>query len=385
MMSFQLSDEQTAIQNTVRRFAQEKLLPTYQEREHQHGLDRTLVKEIGDMGMIGIDIPEEYGGLNLDCVTNGLVTEQLCRGDFSVGGVTIVGGLIGGILRDHASEAIKEEWLPGLVSGETLFSIALTEPHAGSDAVNLRLSAKKDGDDYILNGEKTSITAADTADVSIVFVRTGGEGAKGVTAIIVPMDLPGITRGHFNDLGGKHIGRGWINFDGVRVPQSNVIGEEGKGFHVVMHGFDYSRILIGMQCLSAAWQSVDETWKYVSEREAFGRPIAKFQGVSFPLAEAETKLEAARLLCYKGLWLRDQGLPHTKEAAMCKWWPPLIAFEIVHQCILLHGHGGYGDEYPHQQRLRDLLGLQIGDGTAQIQKMVIAREVAGRVTVSHAD
>ncbi len=382
-MDFSFSEEQYAIQDTAKRFAQEHLLPFYQQREKEGAVHRPTVKMMGELGLIGAELPEEFGGLGADYQTCGVIIEEIARGDFNLAGLQIMGGLIGPMICEHAHPDLAHEWVPKLIGGEALAAIALTEPHAGSDAVNLQLEAKKSGDKYILNGEKTSITLATQADVTIVFARTSDDGARGVSAFLVPMDLPGISTNGFNDVGGKSTGRGSIFFDNVALPAANLMSEEGNGFKIVMHGFDYSRVLIGMQCLAAALQSLEETWAYVAEREAFGRPIAKFQGVSFPLAEAETHLTSARFLCYNALWLREQGMPHTKEAAMCKWWVPKIAHEIISQCVLLHGHAGWGDDYPHQQRMRDVMGLQIGDGTAQIQKMVIAREVAGKVTVSH--
>jgi cyclohexanecarboxyl-CoA dehydrogenase len=168
----------------------------------------------------------------------------------------------------------------------------------------------------------------------------------------------------------------------VRIPASHLLGEEGRGFVQVMQGFDYSRALIGLQCLAVARRSLEETWVSTRERRSFGKPLAAHQGVSFPLAEAETHVHACRLLCLQTLWLKDQGRPHTAEAAMCKWWGPKLAFDVVQTCLLLHGHGGYSTELPYEQRLRDVLGLQIGDGTAQIMKLVIAREKAGRDAVS---
>ena len=163
-----------------------------------------------------------------------------------------------------------------------------------------------------------------------------------------------------------------------------MLGGEGDGFRQTMNGFDYSRAIIGLQCLAAAFASLEETWTYITEREAFGMPIAKFQGVTEPLAIAETQMTAARLLCYQTLWLRDQDLPHTSQAAMCKWWCPQLAFQVIHRCLLTHGHYGYSTDLPHEQRLRDVMGLQIGDGTEQIQKMIIAREKIGRVAVPYA-
>ena len=162
-----------------------------------------------------------------------------------------------------------------------------------------------------------------------------------------------------------------------------MLGEEGQGFRQVMQGFDYSRALIGLMCLGAARASLDESWEYITEREAFGAPLAQYQGVSFPLAEAETMWKAARHICYETLWLRDQGLLHTSEAAMAKWLAPKASVDIIHQCLLSHGHAGYSKDLPHQQRLRDVMGLEIGDGTAQIMKLIVAREKVGRAAVQY--
>jgi cyclohexanecarboxyl-CoA dehydrogenase len=266
-----------------------------------------------------------------------------------------------------------------MLAGETIPAIALTEPGGGSDAANLVVRAKRDGDEYILDGEKTSITFATQAGFAVVWARTGppGSGAGGISAFVVPLDLPGITTSEFEDLGGRCAGRGSLYLDGTRVPASHLLGDEHRGFVQVMQGFDYSRALIGLQCLAVAKQSLRETWAYAKDRESFGNPLTAYQGVSFPLAEAETHVHACRLLCLQTLWLKDRGRPHTTEAAMCKWWGPKLAFEVVQTCLLTHGHGAYTTEMPYEQRLRDVLGLQIGDGTAQIMKLVIARHMAG--------
>ncbi|MNQ60427.1 Acyl-CoA dehydrogenase [compost metagenome] len=218
---------------------------------------------------------------------------------------------------------------------------------------------------------------ADQADVAVVFARTGTpeQRASGISAFLVPMTLPGISTTRFDDAGERAIGRGSIFFDNVEVPVSHRLGEDGKGFKQVMQGFDYSRALIGLQCLALAQQSLDETWSWLTERQAFGQPLAAFQGLTHPLAELQTYVHAARLQCYHSLWLKDNNLPHNAEAAMNKWWAPKLAFDVVKQCLLAHGHTGYGEDLPFAQRLRDVLGLQIGDGTAQIMKNIIAREL----------
>ena len=292
---------------------------------------------------------------------------------------------MGSILVNHAPAEVVKEVVPRICRGETVVALGLTEPRGGSDAANLQLKARRSNNGYVLDGEKTSISMIEQAESIIVFARTGEahSGARGVTAFHVPLDQPGINRSSFNDVGSKVVGRGSVFFQDVKVPDEWRIGGEGEGFRSVMQGFDYSRALIGLQVLAPAAASLEETWRYVSERQAFGHPLARYQGVTEPLAEAETLLTAARLLCYRTLWLRDQRKPHTAEAAMCKWWAPKTAFETIHRCLLTHGHSGYTMDLPHQQRLRDVLGLQIGDGTEQIQKMIIAREKVGRVAVPY--
>ncbi|MEQ1806405.1 MAG: acyl-CoA dehydrogenase family protein [Burkholderiaceae bacterium] len=381
-----LTEDQKALQDSARRFSRERLLPDYQKREKLGVLDRGLIAEMGRLGLLGMDLPEEYGGMNADAVTTGLIAEELAYGDFNVSAVPVGISLNAAILLRHAQPEVVREWVPRMIRGDAVVAICLTEPRGGSDAANLQMRARRDGDDYIINGEKTSITFADRADAYLIFARTGTpeQGAKGVSAFFIPYEgTKGISRTHFDDVGSAIIGRGSVFFDDVRVPASHRLGDEGKGFTQVMQGFDYSRALIGLQCLGAAQASLDEAWAYAKEREAFGRPIGQFQGVSFPLAEGESIVAAVRQLCYHTLALRDAGQPHTKEAAMCKWMGPKTAFDVIHQCLLTFGHYGWSKDLPHQQRLRDVMGLEIGDGTAQVMKLIIARERIGRVAVQY--
>lgn len=375
-MDFSLTDEQKALVESASRFARNRLAPGYKAREKAECVERELAVEMGEMGFLGPELPEAFGGLGVDCVTSGLLLEQIAYGDFNVSYVNLLTSLCGQIVSTYARPDIAREWMDQVISGRKLIAIALTEPSAGSDAARLRLKAVRDGDDFILSGEKTSISMATQADVAVVFARTGSDAdrAHGISAFLVPLDLPGVSRTAFDDIGTRPVGRGSIFFDGVRISAEMMLGDEGRGFVQVMQGFDYSRALIGMQCMGVARASLDEAWRYSQEREAFGKPISEFQGVSFPLAEAETYYEACRNLCLRTLWLKDQHLPHTAEAAMCKWWGPKLACEIIHQCLLTHGHGGYGGDYHFGQRYRDVLGLQIGDGTANIMKMIIARQ-----------
>ncbi|GAN82119.1 cyclohexanecarboxyl-CoA dehydrogenase [Acidocella aminolytica] len=378
-----IDEELQALADQARRFAQARVAPRFLERDKTRVLDRELMREMGTMGFIAPELPEEYGGLGMSRIAAGVIHEEIARADLSISYINLLASLNGQILAEHGEPDVVRPWLAKLVAGEVLFAIALTEPRGGSDAANLRLRVERDGDEYVLNGEKTSISAADQADAAVVFGRTGSvdAGAHGVTALLVPMDSPGIATNRFDCHGQRAIGRGSVFFENVRVPVRHRLGDENKGFVQVMQGFDFSRALIGLQVLAVARVALEEAWAYVAQREAFGKPLASFQGVTHPLADFDTQVEAARLLCLQTLWLKDRHLPHTAEAAMCKWWGPKLAYEVVHQCLLCFGHGGY-DHGVMEQRLRDVLGFQIGDGTAQIMKTIIARTRAGRKAVS---
>jgi cyclohexanecarboxyl-CoA dehydrogenase len=339
---------------------------------------------MGELGLLGLRVPAAYGGQEADFLTFGIAMEEIGRGDFSCTYGIQLAGLAGEILGRSGSEAVKTRWLPPTASGEAVVALALTEPGAGSDAANLACRAEGDADGYVITGEKSGISLGMAAQAAIVFARTDPAArARGVTAFLVPLDLPGVSRSPLRDMGTRAIGRAVLALDHVRVPASHRLGEEGTGFYQVMQGFDYNRIGIALACLGVAQQSVEETMVYVKERKAFGRALARFEGVSFAIAEAATHLEACRWLCYRALWLADQGRPHTKESAMTKWWGPRLAVDTIHQCLLLHGHYGYTDELPFEQRMRDVIGLEIGDGAAEVMKMVVARELMGRESLPY--
>jgi cyclohexanecarboxyl-CoA dehydrogenase len=378
-MDFALSERQSAYRDTARRIAVERLAPDYQVRERRGFIEPELCRELGAHGLIAPEIAEQLGGRGADRLTAGVITEEIARGDFNVAYLQVVGSLVGQILAGNACPDVAEEWVPRICRGEEIVGIGLSEPHAGSDAGMPRLRAHRERGGWVLNGQK-SLSFCSQAAAMVAFARTSAEEvrAKGISAFLVPLEAPGVRRELFRDMGTVAVGRGCAHFDDVWIPDDHLLGDEGQGFSQVMHGFDFSRALIGLQCVGAAQVTVEETWQYVSHREAFDQPLSKFQGVSFPLAESETLLAAARLLCYQTLWLKDRGLPHTAQAAMCKWWAPKVSTDVIQDCLLLHGQFGYKTDRPIQQRLRDTLGLQIGDGTAQIMKLVIARQRLGR-------
>lgn len=379
MLDFAFTAEQELFRRTVRDFAEKELRPLYARWDQTGEFPRELYAKAARLGLTGLLLPVEYGGQGADCVTTGIALEAVARGDFNLCPPLLNAALLGGIIAAHGTEEQKRRWLPPLAAGEETIGLGLTEPGAGSDAAAITTRALRQGDHYILRGEKTSITLGGVADVFIVYAKTQPEaGARGVSSFIVPRDSPGLSFTVFRDLGSRLTQRGSMAMDDTPVPAQNLLGQENRGFYQIMHGFEYSRAIIGLFCLGAAQAALEDAIAYARQRYAFGRPIGQFQGVAFPIAEDHTLIEAARLLCYKTLWLRDQNLPHTKEAAMCKWWAPKVAVDAIHHSLLIHGHYGYSEDFPQAQRLRDVIGMEIGDGTAEISKLVVARALLGQ-------
>ena len=389
-MDFAFTPEQDELARTVRAFAARELAPHSRDWDRTSEFPTAAWRRMGELGLLGLRIPVAYGGVEADFVMLGVAMEETARGDFSCTYGIQLAALAGEILGKNGAPEVCRRWLTQVASGEAVMALALTEPAAGSDAAALECRARRDGGEWVITGEKSGISLGMAAHAAIVFARTGAPSdragrstSRGVSAFLVPLDARGVARSALRDMGSHAVGRAVISFDGVRVPASHLIGEDGSGFHQVMRGFDYNRVAIALACLGIAQMSLEETMAYVRERTTFGRPLAKYEGVTFPIAEAATQLEAARLFCYRALWLADRGQPHTKEAAMVKWWAPKIARETVHQCLLLHGHYGYTDELPFEQRLRDVIGLEIGDGSAEIMKIIVARELMGRESLPY--
>jgi len=383
-MDLAFSPEQEELVRILRQFARRELAPHSAAWDRSGQFPWEAWRRMGELGLLGLRVPAAYGGQESDFVTLGIAMEEIGRGDFACTYGIQLAGLAGEILGRSAPEEIKARWLPPVARGEAVMALALTEPGAGSDAANLACRAEREGGDYVLTGEKSGISLGMAAQSAIVFARTDPAGrARGITAFLVDLAQPGVSKSPLRDMGTRAIGRAVLSFDHVRVPASHRLGEEGTGFYQVMQGFDYNRIGIALACLGVAEQSLEETIAYVKERKAFGRALARFEGVSFPIAEAATQVEACRWLCYRAIWLADQGRPHTKESAMTKWWGPRLSVETIHQCLLLHGHYGYTDELPFEQRMRDVIGLEIGDGAAEVMKMVVARELMGRESLPY--
>ncbi|HEU5144411.1 MAG TPA: acyl-CoA dehydrogenase family protein [Dermatophilaceae bacterium] len=378
-MDYSFDEDQEAYRQEVRRFAVKTLAPHYQSDDKKAEFRRQLALDMARMGLTGLRIPEEYGGQDATAVIAGIAGEEVGREDFNAGYLIINTALISDIIVRNATDEQKAAWLPGIASGETVPCICITEPGHGTDAASLELKAvPTDDGGWTLHGEKTSITLGMSSDRAVVLARTGGPGARGVSAFWVDLHHPSVTRSAFDDLGSRAIGRASLHFDATPVSRDELIGNEGDGFVSVMQGFDYSRAIIGLICIGAAEASLDEALQWSRDREAFGAPIGTFQGVSFPLAECATYLKGARHICLEALWRKDNGLEHSAEAAMAKFWAPKLASDVIHQCLLTIGHVGYSSEAKVGQRLRDVIGLEIGDGTAQVSKLVISRHLLGR-------
>ncbi len=377
-MEFGFSDAEQQFADSIRRYARDRLLPEYSKWDQGTPYPRERVKELAELGITGLRVPAEYGGAEASYVLGGIAAEEIGRGDFNISLFVQLSMIAADIVGGHATKAVRDEWLPKLAAGDIVFSFALTEPNAGSDAAAIRTTATRDGDSYVIRGEKATVTFCGFADVCIVFARMGGAGAHGIGALLVPLRGPGVTRRPYRSLGERMSQRGSLIFEDVRVPAENLLGGESGGFVQAMAAFDYNRSIIALACVGAALQSLEETVEYAKQRHTFGKPIARHEGVSFQISEHLTLVNAARLLGYQCLALRDLGKPHTKEAAMAKWLGPKTATDAIHSCIILHGWMGYDQELPFEQRLRDVIGLEIGDGTPEIMKAIIARETFGR-------
>lgn len=379
MSTFLFDEDHASFRQTVRSFSQSELAAGYLERAQSDEFFWDTYRLLGKQGLLGLGVSEANGGEGADLISAGIACEEVSRADYNVGFAVFNAAVAGGMLEKNLQPSLRDAWLPGVISGELLTGLALTEPESGSDAQAMRMRAKKVEGGWLLNGEKTSSSLAAHAHGLVVFAKSSPDArSRAVTAFFVPLDLPGVTRHAFNDTGFRPIGRAAVSFEDVFVPDENVMGEVGRGFQMVMGEFDYTRSLLGLLAIGSAMTAIDMTVEYAKKREAFGQPIAKFQGVTFPLAEHATYIEGVKWLCYHTLALRQAGLPHTKEAAMIKWWGPHTAVQAIHDCIVLHGHVAYSEDLPLQQMLRDVSGLEIGDGTPQIQKLIVAREMFGR-------
>lgn len=382
MNPFVLDDDHIEFRDTVRQFARKKLMPGYLDRATTDAYPHEEVKQLAANGLLGLCLPVELGGQDGDLLALGLACEELGYADVNLSTILFLQAVPAALLATYAKPAVVQRWVPGMISGEIIHSMGLTEPGTGSDAQAMSCRAEQVPGGWKLYGEKTSITQAPDAHVATVIAQSNPElKAKGIGAFVVDLDDPTVSRQRFRDPGGRPVGRGALTFDGTFVPEDHVLVEPGGGFQLIMHEFDLTRTLIALGVVGAAQRALDMAADYAMQRTAFGLPIAVNQGVSFPIAEHNTYLEAIRTLAYHALGLRMSGQRHTAQAAMLKWWAPQVAFAAINDAVVLHGHIGWSEEMPLQAMLRDVSGAQIGDGTPQIQKLIIARELVLRKNV----
>ena len=378
-MDLGLTDEQAAFRRLARDFCDAEIVPFRRDWDRAESVDLDLVPKLGSLGFFGLTIPEEHGGSGGDHLTYMLAMEELGRADSSVRGIVSVStGLVAKPVLAHGTEDQKAEWLPRLTAGSALGCFGLTEPGHGSDAAHLRTRARRDGDDYVIDGSKIFITNGTWAEVALVFARTGDDGPRGISAFLVPTDAPGFTRTTIEGkLGLRGQATAELSFDGVRVPSSAMLGEEGRGFAIAMETLDKGRVAIGASCTGIVQGCLEEVVAYTTTREQFGKPIASYQLVQEMVADLSLDADAARLLVWRAADLIDRGQPFGVAASKAKLFASEAAVRASN--IAMQAFGGYGfiDDYPVQKYLRDARVMTLYEGTSQVQKLLIGRAETG--------
>ena len=370
-MDFGFTEEQETLRQTIRDFARKEIQPRAKEWDRERKYPWPIVRRFAQLGLAKHLV---------DFVSTGIAIEEIAYADFNCAFPILFTAIPYGIYRlEGVPEEVAGPLRDGMAAGEKVASICFTEPGTGSDFANIATTATRTEDGWVIDGCKNSVSFAGIADAYIVWART--ENQKSIWAFssfLVPRGLPGVSAPElWDDMGTRGTPRGVVHFDNVHIPSDYLIGALGRGFEHAAELYDTNRALIGLLCAGPARASIDETVEYAKKREVSGNPISRYQAISFALAEGYTLLEAARLLCYKTLWMADKDVRHSVEGAMCKWWVPEISFDIVRKCLLIHGHYGYTTDLPFEQRLRDILGWHTGDGTQEVSKLIIARNLFG--------
>ena len=377
-MNFDFTEEQLMIQESARDFAQNEIAPTAVERDINAVFPEKIVKQMGELGFMGMMVSPDYGGAGMDAISYVLAMIEISKVDASVGVIMSVNNsLVCWGLEEYGSDHIKEKYLTPLASGKKLGAFALSEPEAGSDATHQKTTADKDGDFYVLNGIKNWTTSGISADYHIVIATTDKEkGHHGISAFVVEKGTEGFGHGKKEDkLGIRSSDTCSLTFENCRVPAKNMIGEEGKGFNIAMNTLNGGRIGIASQAIGIAEASMEASIKYSKERKAFGKEISKFQAIQFKLSDMAVKVDAAKLLTLKAAALEDAGKKYFAESAMAKLYASKIAVECALEAIQIHGGYGYVREYLVERYLRDAKITEIYEGTSEIQRIVIARSL----------
>jgi len=375
-MDFTLPEHVEALREEVRKFAEKEIRPQVMAWDEAKTFPMAVMKQLGEMGMMGIIFPEQYGGAGMGYLEYAVIVEELSRVDGSVGiSVAAHNSLCSNHIYAMGTEAQKQKYLVPLASGKAIGAWGLTEPEAGSDAGALRTVARKEGSHWVLNGTKNFITHATVGEIAVVMARTRpGHGTDGISAFILEKGMNGFRAGkQENKLGLRASDTSELIMEDVKVPEENLLGEEGVGFKQAMKTLDGGRISIGALGLGMAQGAFEASVKYAKARHTFGKPISEHQGIQFKLADMQVQIEAARLLIHKAANLKDQGLPYGKAASMAKLYSSEIACRVADEAIQIHGGYGYIKDYPVEKFYRDVKLCTIGEGTSEIQRMVIAR------------
>lgn len=379
-MDFQLSDEQREFRHFVHEFVAKELKPMARETDETGEFNWTAVQKMGPLGLLGLEVPEEYGGAEVDAISSAIAIEELGWGCASTAlAVSAHNGLALGPIVNYGSEELKQKWLPDLATGKgKLGCLSLTEPGAGSDLQGgVRTTAVKEGDSWIIDGSKMWMTNASISDVMVVLCRTDAQGgSKSLSHILVPSTTAGITIASAEKkMGLKGSPTHAVTFDEVRVPLENLVGTEGRGLQQTLATLDNGRIGIAALALGIGRAAYEAAIKYAHERETFGKPIAQHQAVQWMLADAATELQAARLMVYWAAWLREEKRPYAQEAAMAKLFSTEVSERVCRNAIQIHGGYGYSSEFEVERMYRDTRLMTIGEGTSEIQRLVIARHI----------
>ena len=374
-MEFKWNDEQQLMQTMFREFVDKELRPIAAELDEQERFPFELIPKMGEIGLLGIPVAEEFGGVGMGTLEYVMAVEEISKACASTG-VTISAhtSLCCWPIEHFGTQEQKEKYLPDLATGEKLGAFGLTEPNAGTDAAMQRTTAEDKGDHWLLNGSKVFITNGEVADVYVVFAMTDkAAGNKGISAFLLEKGMEGFSFGsHEKKMGIRASSTCELVFEDVKVPKENLLGELNKGFQIAMMTLDGGRIGIAAQALGIAQGAIDETVKYVKDRVQFGRPISKFQNTQFMLAEMKTRVDAARMLVYRAAAIKDAGEPYSSEAAMAKLFASETAREVTWRAVQLFGGYGYTRDYPVERMMRDAKITEIYEGTSEVQKMVIS-------------
>jgi glutaryl-CoA dehydrogenase (non-decarboxylating) len=379
-VDFELTAEQREVQSTVRQFVEDRVLPNAIENDINHHLDMDAIAGMADLGLLGIVIPEDYGGAGLDFVSEALVCEEIERGEAAFRTlISVHVGLNSLSLLRYADEAQKERYLAPQARGDKLACFGLTEPAAGSDVAGMLTNARRDGDTYILNGQKNWISYASVADHALVFAKTDPEAKhRGISAFIVERDWAGVTTADTKHKLGIWAGStGELFFENVEVPAENLVGEEGQGFEIAMYGLDQGRFTVAAGACGVIRACLEQSVAYAREREAFGKAIGKYQFVQDMIAEMVLGYETSKLLVMQAAWLKDKGVRNTRETSLAKWHATESAFQAAHLAIQVHGAYGYSAEYGIERYFRNARAPIIYEGTTQVHKMMQAEHALG--------